>query len=233
MLLPISLLRGKLSITDKRLMITINTFDITWTRWEALKNPAWVAFSFVSGSSTTRKHEKYHFRHPPAKIKHKQWRSWFTNAKKTHLADETSKYDEVADQCPLEKAAKTEGRHMLDWQKQANHAWARHHIRPNTQDETTAETGTTHPRWECAQGQKVDSWTSPWRTTTERGTLKLCKKEQETDECACEPSMCTIAGTSEKNPWMWRQKNDMVDIDELVGYVIVDIRWRASGIIIC
>jgi hypothetical protein len=57
----------------------------------------------------------------------------------------------------------------------------------------------------------------------------LCKKEQETDEHAREPSMRTIPGTSEKKPYMWRQKNDIVNIDELVGYVIVDIGWRASN----
>jgi len=37
------------------------------------------------------------------------------DAKNTHLADETLNYDqEVANQCSLEKVAKTEGLHMLD-----------------------------------------------------------------------------------------------------------------------
>jgi len=67
-------------------------------------------------------------------------------------------------------------------------------------------------------GPEVDSWTSPWRTTTERGTLKLCKKEHETDEHAREPSMRTIAGTSEK-------KTISVATEERHGR-----HWRASGI---
>jgi len=33
----LSLLRGKLSITDDRLMMTINIFDITWTRLGSIK----------------------------------------------------------------------------------------------------------------------------------------------------------------------------------------------------
>jgi len=90
-------------------MITINIFDITWTCLGSIKKThlgsifihIWIIDNM------------YNMRNTTFNVSCENYTVTINDTKNTHLADETPNYDqEVANQCPLEKVAKTQGLHM-------------------------------------------------------------------------------------------------------------------------